>query len=62
MMRTDIHLLFDTGNLKISEEGDVVLSDIARMNYGFSIPQHIVIPDYVNKEFVRWRWDNYVCG
>lgn len=59
-MRTDIHILFDTGNLKISVEGIVELSDVARQNYGWSIPPRIVIPDYVNMSYLQWRWDNYV--
>ena len=59
-MRTDIHILFDTGNLRISVDGDVELSEIARRNYGWSIPPRIVIPDYVNKNYLQWRWDNYV--
>ncbi len=58
-MRTDIHLLFDTGHLRISEFGDVELSTVARMNYGALIPPKIVIPDFTNPEFLRWRWDNY---
>lgn len=59
MMRLDIHLLFDAGHLRISTDGDVFLSEKARWSYGASIPPRIFIPDYVNKEFIRWRWDNY---
>lgn len=58
-MRTDIHTLFDTGHLRISEKGIVELSTRARMDYGASIPPRIVIPDFVNRDFLRWRWDNY---
>ncbi len=58
-MRMDIHYLFDSGHLRISEHGDVFLSDKARWSYGASIPPKIFIPDYVNKEYIRWRWDNY---
>lgn len=58
-MRTDIHTLFDTGHLRISDEGIVELSSRARMDYGASIPPRIVIPDFTNREFLRWRWDNY---
>lgn len=59
-MRTDIHILFDTGNLRISTEGIVELSEIARENYGWQIPPRIIIPEYVNKDYLQWRWDNYV--
>jgi len=58
-MRMDIHLLFDAGHLRISETGEVYLSTRARMDYGASIPPRIVLPDCTNKEFLRWRWDNY---
>lgn len=59
MMRLDIHLLFDSGHLRISPEGDVSLSTKARLAYGASIPPRIFIPDSVNKDFLRWRWLNY---
>lgn len=58
-MRMDIHLLFDAGHLRISEAGEVQLSTRARMDYGATVPPRIVLPDYTNKEFLRWRWDNY---
>lgn len=58
-MRMDIHYLFDSGHLRISEDGDVFLSDSARWSYGASIPPRIFIPDHINREFIRWRWDNY---
>lgn len=58
-MRTDIHTLFDTGHLRISDKGVVHLSTRARMDYGASIPPQIVIPDFINRDFLRWRWDNY---
>jgi hypothetical protein len=58
-MRMDIHLLFDAGHLRISEKGEVELSTRARMDYGATIPPHIVLPEFTNREFLRWRWDNY---
>jgi hypothetical protein len=58
-MRMDIHFLFDSGHLRISEDGDVFLSEKARWSYGATIPPKIFIPDYVNKDHIRWRWDNY---
>jgi len=58
-MRMDIHLLFDSGHLRISDNGTIELSTRARMDYGASIPPRIVLPDFTNKEFLRWRWDNY---
>jgi hypothetical protein len=58
-MRTDIHTLFDTGHLRISPEGNIELSARARMDYGASIPPRIVIPDFTNRDFLRWRYENY---
>lgn len=58
-MRNDIHILFDSGNLRISENGDVELSNRARLDYGASIPPRIVIPEFTDKAFLRWRWENY---
>ncbi|MBP3304099.1 MAG: AlwI family type II restriction endonuclease [Muribaculaceae bacterium] len=58
-MRTDIHILFDTGHLRISPEGELALSTKARFDYGMAIPPRIVIPSFINLDFVRWRWDNY---
>lgn len=58
-MRMDIHYLFDAGHLRISVDGDVFLSEKARWSYGASIPPRIFIPDHVNRNFLKWRWDNY---
>lgn len=58
-LRTDIHILFDTGHLRISEDGNVSLSTRARMDYGSLIPHRIVIPSFTNRDFLRWRWENY---
>ena len=58
-MRMDIHLLFDSGHLRISENGEINLSTRARMDYGATVPPRIVIPTFTNKEFLKWRWENY---
>jgi len=58
-MRMDIHFLFDSGHLRISENGEVFLTNKARWSYGASIPPKIILPDYVDRENLRWRWDNY---
>ena len=58
-MRMDIHQLFDAGHLRIDTHGAVMLSPRARMDYGATIPPQIVLPDFIDKDFVRWRWDNY---
>ena len=58
-MRVDIHTLFDTGHLRISPEGEVVLSGRARLDYGATIPPRILIPSFTDVENIRWRWDNF---
>jgi len=58
-MRTDIHILFDTGHLRISDQGIIELSQTARLDYGSAIPRRIEIPDFINRDFLRWRWENY---
>lgn len=58
-MRMDIHLLFDAGHLRISDEGEVSLSTRARMDYGATIPPRIVLPSFTDRVFLRWRWENY---
>lgn len=58
-MRVDIHTLFDAGHLRISPDGDVELSPKAKNDYGTSLPRKIFLPEFTNREFLRWRWDNY---
>jgi hypothetical protein len=58
-MRIDIHILFDSGHLRISDTGKIDLSTKARMDYGAAIPPRIVLPDFTNRDFLKWRWDNY---
>lgn len=58
-MRLDIHMLFDTGHLRIDPSGVIELSGRARLDYGALIPPRIVIPDFTNRDFLKWRWENY---
>ncbi len=59
-MRMDIHKLFDTNHLRIRPDGYIEVSDRARLDYGMTIPPFIVIPEIINREYLRWRWENYV--
>lgn len=58
-LRMDIHQLFDSGHLRIDADGGVFLTDRARMDYGALIPPSVRLPAVVNRDFVRWRWENY---
>ncbi len=63
LMRTDLHLLFDANHLRIKPTADymadVEIDDITRLSYGFTIPSRIILPEYVDRENLRWRYDNY---
>lgn len=59
LLRRDIHYLFDSGNLRIDVNGNVFISQPTLEDYGRTIPERIEIPDYVNKDYIRWRWENY---
>ena len=63
LMRTDLHLLFDANHLRIKPINDsmaeVVVDDITRMSYGHTIHSTILLPDYVSRENLKWRYDNY---
>ena len=57
-MRSDIHNLFDAGHLRISPEGVVILSELASKSLSYkSIPEKIEIPNYVDPEAVRKRFE-----
>ena len=58
-LRMDIHQLFDCGELRLKPNGEVILTERARLSYGYTIPPEIRIPENVNIDFVRWRWENY---
>lgn len=59
LMRLDIHNLYDLNHIRINVDGQVYVSDRVRLAYGASIPPQIIIPPYINKEYIRWRWENY---
>lgn len=58
--RSDIHRLFDTSHLRIDVDGNLHLSDSARLrqNYG-TLPRRIQIPRFVSLENISWRWNYY---
>lgn len=63
LMRTDLHLLFDANHLKIKpineSIAEIEVDDITRISYGFTIPSRILLPEYIDKENLRWRYYNY---
>ncbi|MEA5478132.1 HNH endonuclease [Pseudanabaena galeata UHCC 0370] len=59
-LRSDIHQLFDSNNLRISPTGALLLSESAssQNNYG-NLPSIINIPDFVDKTYLDWRMKYY---
>ena len=58
-LRSDIHILYDANEMRILPDGKVELSQKARLSYGAAIPPSVVLPEWVNRENLRWRCDNY---
>jgi hypothetical protein len=56
-LRADIHLLFDTGHLRIAPEGLLHLSEVsaATKNYKY-LPTKITLPRFINFDNLAWRW------
>jgi len=59
-LRSDIHQLFDSNNLRILPSGELIFSEAAstKNNYG-KLPRQIEIPNFVSKEFLDWRVKYY---
>lgn len=53
-LRADIHILFDTGHLRIDADGKITRSNAAAVPYDF-LPSRVALPRYVNKEMIKWR-------
>jgi hypothetical protein len=59
-LRVDIHRLFDSGNIRLRQDGQIHLSNPIREspNYGF-LPERIALPQFINPVNVHWR-DTYL--
>lgn len=63
MLRAGIHRLFDLNLLRINPvDYTLEVSPSVKQQYGqtINLPSRICIPDYVNPDYLSWRWDNYV--
>lgn len=59
-MRADIHALFDSNNLRIKPNGDIVLSNIARRRENYAlIPERIDLPTFIDPQQLDWRLKYY---
>jgi len=55
-LRADLHLLFDSGHLRICEEGSVELSIRAAADTNYAtLPDAVNLPDSVSREGLHWR-------
>lgn len=56
-LRSDIHALFDTGHLRVEQNGKLHLSSAAAQHSTYnSLPNPVTLPVYVNLTQVDWRW------
>ena len=55
-LRSDIHQLFDSRQLRVLPNGEIILSEViaSENNYGL-LPKKVDIPDFINREFLDWR-------
>ena len=59
-LRTDIHRLFDSGNIRVKATGELAFSDAVRESKNYNgLPLKIGIPNFVNPANLRWRDDYY---
>ena len=59
-LRSDIHQLFDSNNLRIFPTGELILSEAASTNNNYAnLPSNIGIPDFVDKTYLDWRMKYY---
>ena len=56
-LRSDVHQLYDANLLRICEDGGLKLLDeaMASPHYSQIQTRRIVIPDYINRDFMKWR-------
>lgn len=56
-LRSDLHDLFDSGHLRISTTGKILLSEAARVSVSYgSLPEQIDIPAHLDQEALRKRF------
>lgn len=56
-LRADIHILYDSGHLRIDTSGLVRLSETASRSGNYdSLPESVTIPAFVDRNNVEWRW------
>jgi hypothetical protein len=57
-LRSDIHVLFDSGHLRIDNVGGLHLTPSAAATYT-SLPRRVTLPAFVDMRNIDWRWQYY---
>ncbi len=56
-LRSDVHILFDAGHIRIEPSGRLHVSAQAKLEPIYAqLPQQIAVPAYVGKPKLEWRW------
>lgn len=56
-LRSDIHLLFDTGHLRLKADGTISLSESATLVGDYrQLPEMVDVPSFVSLGNLQWRW------
>ena len=59
-LREDLHILFDSGHIRLAPDGSVHVSDLVRNTKSYSdLPKVIKLPLYVNIACIEHRWRYY---
>ena len=57
-LRSDVHTLFDSGDVRIGDSGEVRLSERVKGSVSYSaLPASVDIPLVVGRQALQWRWD-----
>ena len=57
-LRSDIHVLFDSGHLRIDNVGILHLTPAAAATYT-NLPRNISLPSFIDIGNIDWRWNYY---
>ena len=59
-LRSDIHMLYDSGHMRINTSGSVHLSELAEQTNNYAnLPRTITLPTFLKILNIDWRWKYY---
>ncbi|MFP7834897.1 HNH endonuclease [Marisediminicola sp. LYQ134] len=57
-LRSDVHTLFDSGNLSIWSDGTLRMARSTALDPTYAtLPESVELPTYVSRSSLRWRWN-----